>query len=169
MTKNNYNFPVVYWGEDGSTRARFAPLDSLSDELVVTTCMVFVSADDKVLLSKPPRGWGFPGGHLEPGETPQDCARREVYEETSVKIDNLRPIGAWKIEKVFDSDTNQKYPDLSHQLLFVADLAAMDDFLPSHESSARRLVPIDEVERYHHDFSSIAEILRYIKDTESIK
>ena len=31
------------------------------------------------------RNWGFPKGHLEPGEPPADAARREVVEETALK------------------------------------------------------------------------------------
>src|SRR5256885_184990 len=31
------------------------------------------------------RNWGFPKGHLEPGEPPADAARREVAEETGLK------------------------------------------------------------------------------------
>lgn len=30
------------------------------------------------------RNWGFPKGHLEPGEPPADAARREVSEETGL-------------------------------------------------------------------------------------
>ncbi len=37
--------------------------------------------------------WQFPGGHLENGESVVDCARREVLEETSLKIKNLRHLG----------------------------------------------------------------------------
>jgi 8-oxo-dGTP pyrophosphatase MutT (NUDIX family) len=36
--------------------------------------------------------WGFPKGHLEPGEPPLDAARREVTEETG--LENLIPRGA---------------------------------------------------------------------------
>ena len=31
------------------------------------------------------RNWGFPKGHLEPGEPPADAARREVAEETGLQ------------------------------------------------------------------------------------
>ncbi len=34
--------------------------------------------------------WSVPGGHLEFGETPHECAYREVLEETGVVIKNIR-------------------------------------------------------------------------------
>ena len=34
--------------------------------------------------------WAFPGGHLAHGETIEACARREVMEETGLKIEHLK-------------------------------------------------------------------------------
>lgn len=34
--------------------------------------------------------WTFPGGHLEFGESFEDCARREVLEETGMNVKNIR-------------------------------------------------------------------------------
>lgn len=34
--------------------------------------------------------WQFPGGHLEFGESIEECAGREIFEETGISIRNIR-------------------------------------------------------------------------------
>jgi 8-oxo-dGTP diphosphatase len=59
--------------------------------LLVVACAL-VDADNRVLITKRPEGkslaglWEFPGGKLEPGETPEDCLIRELREELGISV-----------------------------------------------------------------------------------
>jgi 8-oxo-dGTP diphosphatase len=56
---------------------------------------VIVIKDGKILLGKRKNAhgegaWCYPGGHLEYGESWEECSRREVMEEAGIQIKNLR-------------------------------------------------------------------------------
>ena len=34
--------------------------------------------------------WSTPGGHVDPGESLEECAAREAYEETGIRVENVR-------------------------------------------------------------------------------
>ncbi|MBX3568795.1 MAG: (deoxy)nucleoside triphosphate pyrophosphohydrolase [Rhizobiaceae bacterium] len=67
--------------------------------LLVAACAL-VDADGRVLLAQRPPGkqlagmWEFPGGKVEPGETPEACLVRELREEIGVdtKVACLAPL-----------------------------------------------------------------------------
>jgi len=52
--------------------------------------VVFNRKNGKYLLLHYPAGhWDFPKGHIEKGESEINAAKREVFEETGLKIDTL--------------------------------------------------------------------------------
>jgi 8-oxo-dGTP diphosphatase len=56
---------------------------------------IIVVKDSRILLGKRLNShgsgtWQFPGGHLEFGESIEDCAKRELFEETGLTIRNIR-------------------------------------------------------------------------------
>jgi 8-oxo-dGTP diphosphatase len=59
--------------------------------LLVTACAL-VDADGRVLLTQRPEGktlaglWEFPGGKMDPGETPEECLIRELHEELGIVV-----------------------------------------------------------------------------------
>ena len=60
--------------------------------LLVAACAL-VDADGRVLLAQRPEGkqlaglWEFPGGKVEPGETPEQCIIRELQEEIGIETE----------------------------------------------------------------------------------
>ncbi len=49
---------------------------------------------DQVVLRRTPKGeYLFPKGHMEPGETEEETACREVAEETGVEAEIVAPLG----------------------------------------------------------------------------
>jgi 8-oxo-dGTP diphosphatase len=60
--------------------------------LLVAACAL-VDTDGRVLLAQRPEGkqlaglWEFPGGKVEPGETPEQCLIRELQEEIGIETE----------------------------------------------------------------------------------
>ncbi len=67
--------------------------------LLVAACAL-VDADGRILLAQRPEGkslaglWEFPGGKVEPGETPEETLVRELEEELGIvtKVPCLAPL-----------------------------------------------------------------------------
>ena len=60
--------------------------------------IVFNKNKDQILLVKRSDVpiWVFPGGGVDPGETPEDAVVREIQEETGLQTTILRKVGVYK-------------------------------------------------------------------------
>lgn len=59
---------------------------------LIKVCAALIFNDGKVLLSRRPAHqahagyWEFPGGKIEPGESPAQCLQRELKEELDIEV-----------------------------------------------------------------------------------
>lgn len=67
--------------------------DEDMDELVIRTKAIIINDNNEILLGYCNKTYQLVGGHLEDGETIQECLKREVLEESGIDIDtsNLEP------------------------------------------------------------------------------
>jgi len=79
----------------------------------VLSAVVYAERGDEILLLKRAEGtalagqWFIPGGMVEPGELPEDGARRELLEESGIEIDGeLEIVGCYPMH-VYGYDTLQ--------------------------------------------------------------
>ena len=60
--------------------------------MLLVAAVALVDADGRVLVAQRPAGksmaglWEFPGGKIEPGETPEQALKREALEELGLKL-----------------------------------------------------------------------------------
>lgn len=83
--------------------------------------------------------WGCPKGHMEPGETEQETALREIFEETGVRVTLLEG---------FRAVTEYDLPDLidtrKRVVFFLAEFRQQELQLQQTEVADFALVPYEE-------------------------
>lgn len=64
----------------------------MTQKLLLVAACALIDTDGRVLIAQRPQGkalaglWEFPGGKIEPGETPEDTVIRELAEELSIVV-----------------------------------------------------------------------------------
>ena len=87
------------------------------------------------------KGWDFPKGHIERGESSEDAALREVEEETGVKAEIIEKVGA---TQYFYYDQGERV--LKQVTFFLMKYTGQGKATTAFEVSAHKWLAPDEVE-----------------------
>lgn len=77
--------------------------------ILVGAVVIILDSENKVLLQErtsPYKVWGLPGGLMELGESTEDTAKREVFEETGLKVENMKLLNIFSGDKYFTKIPN---------------------------------------------------------------
>jgi len=109
------------------------------------TCAVIFDDNGGVLLERRSDNgfWGLPGGAVEVGESVEQAVKREVMEETALRVEVKRLVGVYSDPLRYNISS---YPDgnVVHWVTAVFECVRMDGELTmSHESTDIRYFNVD--------------------------
>ncbi|MGG0719748.1 RNA deprotection pyrophosphohydrolase [Robertmurraya massiliosenegalensis] len=128
--------------------------------------LVICRYDEHWLLTKhPKRGLEFPGGKVEPGESIEEAAKREVFEETGARLNSLQFIGEYEVE-----DGGEAFV----KAIFYGQVRTLEEMSHFHETEGPALIQENLLEERFSDVYSfimkdfvIEKSLRYIEQLKS--
>lgn len=148
----------------------------LSDELppleLCASVQAFVFKDGAFLQTdlregeRDIRRLDIPGGHMDPGETPEEAVVRETFEETGVHVDNPRLVAYKKIVANGPKPEEYKYLyPISHMLFYVCDFVEETDFDGNDDTHGRVWLQAGEYEKSEwglNEKALINEVLKHL-------
>jgi len=125
------------------------PSDPLNPPQTIRAVICYLRRGDEFLLLLKASGkfgggfWNGPGGKIQDGETPQETVRREVFEETGLKVGVLSRAGHLE----FFFGTGKAKPDWTAEVFVSADF--IGDLRESEEGKLKWFktedLPIDQM------------------------
>ncbi|MBD8521058.1 NUDIX hydrolase [Lysinibacillus fusiformis] len=144
----------VNWGES-KVKLTWEKNTLLPPYHLITSVHGFCFQEDQLLLvDVNHRGWDFPGGHIETGESPEDCFKREAREEGYVE-------GECKLlgHIIVDHSENPLwtessfYPKMGFQIFYKMTITNLLPFEGEFESAQRMFVNPNDIASYYHKWN----------------
>ncbi|WP_152669260.1 NUDIX hydrolase [Paenibacillus sp. DMB20] len=102
------------------------------------------------------QGLGYPRRHMEPGETPEACFKREVLEEAYAEgICTL--LGHITVDHgdCPNWTESSRYPKIGYQVFYHMDVTRLHPFEAEFESTRRILIDPNEMQRYYKGWNPV--------------
>jgi 8-oxo-dGTP diphosphatase len=114
-------------------------------EMIATALVLAFDRDRLLQTHLAARGWDIVGGHIEPGESPEEAVRREAYEEAGARLRELHLLGYQRLRLLGPRPASYRYsyPD-SYQVFYWAQIESLDEFIPTEEARERALFAPDD-------------------------
>jgi ADP-ribose pyrophosphatase YjhB (NUDIX family) len=85
------------------TRVRLRVIRTMQKKFTASVVAIVTNEKEEVLVLnhyfRPRASWGLPGGFIDPGEDTDIAIRRELREETNLRLENVRLIKVRTIKK----------------------------------------------------------------------
>lgn len=124
------------------------------DETVIRTKGLIINDNNEILLGYCHKTYQFPGGHLEDGETLEECLIREIEEEIGVKLSNitLKPFMKIIYYNKNYRNTNKNRENIIYYYVIRANISYNKDFINLTEDEkdgnyCTKIIPISDVEK----------------------
>lgn len=148
----------VNWG-DSIIKLTWLSDRKLPPRELITSVHGFCFHDNELMLvNLNHRGWDFPGGHLEPGESAVEGFKREVLEEGYVSGE-CKQLGYIIVDHTDNPHWSEKskYPKVGYQVFYRMDITHIYEFKAQYESAERIFINPGTVKVYYHDWHELYE------------
>ncbi len=126
---------------------------------LITSVHCFCFHEDQLMIVKlNHRGWDFPGGHLENGESIEQCVAREAYEEGYI-AGTATYLGAVQVDHRDNPfwNENSPYPKTGYQAFFRIDITKLHPFAAEFESAERLFIEPGTIQKFYLNWHDIYE------------
>ncbi len=132
--------------------------------LIQVSAAVMIDEDGRILLGKRPEGtfmagyWEFPGGKIEPDETPEGALQREIEEELGVELGCFWPF-------TFLSETREEH----HVVVLVFICREWEGIIKAKNHQELKWVRVNELDKVENMLPSNKPLITALRDYLSPK